>query len=114
MDKNKVLLDISSGSLLTKETRNPENGEIKSVCCDLDGNELGFGQSPISTLMEISTGKRFGRVAAVLPSLGDPASQKLKADILARNPVFFASDDGQFRGYYVPVADFTYHPAPVQ
>jgi hypothetical protein len=105
-----VKLDITSGSRLTKETKNPSTGAIESSLCDLDGNPLASGVAPVDTLLD-DTGKRWGRVAAQLPSLTDPVSQALKADILARNPVFFASDDGKFRGYYVPVNDFTYHEA---
>jgi hypothetical protein len=108
-----VKLDITSGSLLTKETFNKETNKVDSVCCDLDGNPLAFGVAPISTLLD-DTGKRFGRVAAQLPSLTDAVSLQMKADILKRNPVFFAHDDGKFRGYYVPVADYTYHAAPAQ
>ncbi len=106
-----IKLDITSGSLLTKETKNAVSGVVESVCCDLDGNLLGFGDAPIPTLLD-ETGKRFGRVAAQLPSLTDPVSVALKAEILKRNPIFFPSDDGKFRGYYVPVADFTYHDTP--
>jgi hypothetical protein len=100
----------SSVVLLTKETMAPDPRDTTrtvptGVLCDLDGNPLPAGTPGIPSYLDSLTGKRYARIATVLPSNGDPASKAKLAAIMERKPVSYSA--GNLSGWYVPSPDFT-------
>lgn len=101
-------LDTSEKRYLTRETKDAQ-GNVSTTRCDIDGNPIGDSAMGVPVYQDIVTGKFFARVAVLLPSDTDAKSLELKESILARKPEWFASDDGEARGWYVPAPDYTVH-----
>ena len=74
--------------------------------CDVNGNPLAAGVSPLPMYRDAYSGKTYVRVVEVIPSGNASADKETAAEINALNPIHYTSTDGDVRGYFVEAPDF--------
>lgn len=95
-----------TATVLVPDPAKPGSQKFDAFLCALDGTRLAAGASPIPVFKDMYTGKVYARVAEVMPSNPDAASQTAAKAIQDLNPVHFCSADGSVRGWFVEAPNF--------
>lgn len=108
---NVLELNVKTKAVLTAtvsvaDPNKPGSTIFAGYPCDLDGNRLGSGDSPIPVFRDLYSGKTYALIAENIPSAPDVASQAAAAAIRALKPLHFVSDDGSVKGWFIEAPSF--------
>jgi hypothetical protein len=88
------------------DSNKPGETTFTAYPCDLKGNRLQPGDSPIPVFRDLYSGKTYALIAENIPSAPDVVSQQAAEAIRALKPLHFVSDDASVKGWFIEAPSF--------